>query len=57
MTNFRHFQTEDDNFKTNKNGRNFSQRVENNVGKGKIARYKQFHLFPHCLQKTYTADT
>ena len=26
-------------------------------GKGKIARYKQFFLFPQCFQKTCTADT
>ena len=30
--------------------------VKNNVGKGEIARYKQFLLFPHCFQKTNTAD-
>ena len=47
----------DDNFKFNENGRKFSNRVENNVGKGEIARYEQFLLFPHCFQKTYTADT
>ena len=31
--------------------------VENNVRKAEIARYEQFLLFPHCFQKTYTADT
>ena len=31
--------------------------VENTVGKGEIARYKQFLLFPQCFQKTYTAHT
>ena len=35
----------------------FSKRVENTVGKGKIARYEQFLLFPQCFQKTCTADT
>ena len=28
-----------------------SKRVENNVGKGEIARYEQFLLFPQCSQK------
>ena len=41
----------DDNFKFDKNGRKLSQGVENTVGKGKIARYKQFLLFPQCFQK------
>ena len=35
----------------------FFKRVENTTGKGEIARYKQFLLFPQCFQKTYTADT
>ena len=30
--------------------------VENTVGKGEIARYEQFLIFPHCFQKTCTAD-
>ena len=34
-----------------------SQLVENTVGKGEIARYEQFLLFPQCFQKNYTADT
>ena len=34
-----------------------SKRVENTVGKGEIARYDQFLLFPHCFQKTCPADT
>ena len=46
----------DDNFKFNENGRKFSKQVENAVGKGEIARYKQFLLFPQCFQKTCTAD-
>ena len=33
------------------------KRVENTVGKGEIACYEQFLLFPQCFQKTYTADT
>ena len=32
------------------------KRVDNNMGKGEIARNKQFHLSPQCFQKTYTAD-
>ena len=47
----------DNNFKFYKNGVKFSKRVENNVGKGEIARYEQFLLFPQCFQKTCTADT
>ena len=39
------------------NGRKFSKPLENTVGKGEIARYEQFLLFPQCLQKTSTADT
>ena len=41
----------DDNFKFDKNGRKLSKRVENTVGKGEIARYDQFLLFPQCFQK------
>ena len=47
----------DDNFKFDANGRKFSKRVENTVGKGEIARYEQFLLFPQCFQMTYTVDT
>ena len=47
----------DDNFDFNENGRKFSERVENTVGKGEIARYEQFLLFPQCFQKTCTTDT
>ena len=36
----------DDNFELNKYGRKFSKCVENTVGKGKIACYEQFILFP-----------
>ena len=35
----------------------FSKRVENAVGKGEIAYYEQFLLFPQCFQKTSTTDT
>ena len=36
----------DDNFKFDENGRKLSKQVENTVGKGEIARYEQFLLFP-----------
>ena len=41
----------DDNFKFDENGRKLFKPVENTVGKGKIARYEQFLLFPQCFQK------
>ena len=41
----------DNNFKFDGNSRKFSNRVENTVGKGEIARYEQFLLFPQCFQK------
>ena len=47
----------DDNFNIDENGSKFSKQVENIVGKGEIARYEQFLLFPQCFQKTCTADT
>ena len=46
----------DDNFKFEENGRKLSKRVENTVGKGEIARYEQFLLFPQCflhIQRTF----
>ena len=46
----------DDNVKLNENGRKFSKRIKNTAGKGEIAHYEQFLLFPQCFQKTYTAD-
>ena len=46
-----------DNFEFAENGRKFSKQVENTVGKGEIARYEQFLLFPQCFQKTCTTDT
>ena len=47
----------DDNFECDENCGMFSIRIENTVGKGEIARYEQFLLFPQCFQKTCTADT
>ena len=43
----------DDNFKFDENSRKFSKQVENTVGKGEIACYKQFLVFPQCFQKVY----
>ena len=41
----------DDNFKFDNNGKKLSKQVENTVGKGEIARYAQFLLFPQCFQR------
>ena len=41
----------DDNFTFDENSRKFSKWVENTVGKGEIAHYEQFLLFPQCFQK------
>ena len=41
----------DDNFKFHENERKLSKQVENTVGKGEIACYEQFLLFPQCFQK------
>ena len=41
----------DDNSKFEENGSKLSKWVENTVGKGEIARYVQFLLFPQCFQK------
>ena len=46
----------DDNFKVDENGRKSFKRIENIVGKGEIACYEQFLLFPQCFQKTCTTD-
>ena len=47
----------DDIFRFDEYGRKLYKWVENNVGKGEIARYEQFLLFPQCFQKTCPADT
>ena len=47
----------EDNFKFDDNVRKLSKWVENTEGKGEIARYEQFLLFPQCFRKTCTADT
>ena len=43
-------QSADDNIKFHGNSRKFYKWVENTVGKGEIARYEQFLLFPQCFQ-------
>ena len=43
----------DDNFKFEENSRKLFKPVENTVGKGEIARYEQFLIFPQCFQKAY----
>ena len=45
-------QSADNNFEFDVNGRKLFKPVENTVGKGEIARYEQFLLFPRCFQKT-----
>ena len=47
----------DDSFKFDENGRKFSKRLENTVGKGETARFEQFHLIPQCFQNTCTTNT
>ena len=47
----------DDDSKFDENGRKLSKLVENTVGKGEIARYEQFLLFPQCFQKICAVDT
>ena len=47
----------EDNFKFDEYARMFYKWVENTVGKGEIARYEQFLLFPWGFQKTCTTDT
>ena len=41
----------DDNFKFYENGIKFSKWTENTVGKGEIARYEQFLLFPSVFKR------
>ena len=46
----------DDNLKFDENGRKLSEWVENTVGKGEMAGYEQFLLFPQCFQKACFVD-
>ena len=45
----------DDNSEFDKNGRRFSKQLENTVGKGEVAHYEQFLLFPRCFPKACSA--
>ena len=59
MANFRLFQTESvcrPQLLVDGNDRKFSKRVENTVGKGEIACYEQFLLFPQCFRLTCPAS-
>ena len=47
----------DANFKFDENGRMFYKQTENTLGKGEIARFERFLLFPQCFQKICIADT
>ena len=47
----------DDNFEFDEMRSKLSKQIENTEGKGEIARYEEFLLFPQCFQKTHTADT
>ena len=63
LTNFRLFQMTISNLV--RNGKKFTKWIENTVGKmdkklcgkGEIARYQQFLLFPLCFPMTCNADT
>ena len=44
------------NFEFNENGGKFFKMVENTVGKGEIACYEQFLLFPQCFHNSFIAD-
>ena len=46
-------QSADDNFEFDENSKKFCKREENMVGKGEIARYEQFLLYPQCFQMAY----
>ena len=46
----------DNNSKFDENGRELSKQVENTLGKGEIAHYEQFLLFPQCFKKSCTTD-
>ena len=45
----KHKEFADNNFKFDENERKLFKRIENTVGKGEIARYEQFLLFPLCF--------
>ena len=43
-------------FKFDENGKKFSKRVENTVGKGEIARYEQFFFFHTVFKRHVHCD-
>ena len=43
----------DNNFEFDENGRKFSEQLENTVGKGEIAGYEQFLLYPVFSKNLY----
>ena len=43
----------DDNFRFDENGRKYFKRLENTMGKGEIARFEQFLIFPQCFPDLY----
>ena len=43
----------DDNFRFDENSKKLFKQVENTVGKGEIARYEQFLLFPTVFSKGF----
>ena len=47
----------DDSLEFDENGRKFTKRVENTLGKGELAHYELFLLFQQCFQETYTTDS
>ena len=47
----------DNNFTFDENDRKFSKRVKHTVGKGEIALYEKFLLFPLCFQKVCYVNT
>ena len=47
----------DNNFSLQENSGRFSKSIENVMGNGENAHYKQFLHFPQYLQKTCTEDT
>ena len=46
-----------DHFEFDENGRELSESVQNTVGKGEIACYEQFLLFPQCFQNACMTET
>ena len=56
-TNFGPKSFTDDNFKFDELVESPTKRVKDTVGKGEIARYQEFLLFPQSFQKNFITDT